>query len=171
MRTSMIPLAQNKDPGACVFTGLAFALLVSIPPSYGLYAAFFPVITYFFLGTSKHISVGKWIIELINAYIAFSVFILLATHCISSKSCIIQVRSHSFLQELALEFGEEGQSYDGSLYMYATLWLKDNCALGRHILTIIHPLLTRSISCSEHDGGSSSFAISSKHQYNVSGHL
>ncbi|XP_017517563.3 chloride anion exchanger isoform X2 [Manis javanica] len=43
-----------------VLQGLAFALLVSIPPSYGLYAAFFPVITYFFLGTSKHISVGPF---------------------------------------------------------------------------------------------------------------
>lgn len=51
---------KTKDP-AVVFPGLAFALLVNIPPSYGLYAAFFPVITYFFLGTSKHISVGKLI--------------------------------------------------------------------------------------------------------------
>ncbi|XP_012380851.1 chloride anion exchanger isoform X2 [Dasypus novemcinctus] len=40
--------------------GLAFALLVNIPPHYGLYAAFFPVIVYFFLGTSKHISVGPF---------------------------------------------------------------------------------------------------------------
>ncbi|XP_037693391.1 chloride anion exchanger [Choloepus didactylus] len=43
-----------------VLQGLAFALLVTIPPSYGLYAAFFPVIIYFFLGTSKHISVGPF---------------------------------------------------------------------------------------------------------------
>uniref|UniRef100_A0A8C3YIX7 Solute carrier family 26 member 3 n=1 Tax=Catagonus wagneri TaxID=51154 RepID=A0A8C3YIX7_9CETA len=43
-----------------VLQGLAFALLVNIPPGYGLYAAFFPVIIYFFLGTSKHISVGPF---------------------------------------------------------------------------------------------------------------
>ncbi|XP_055480717.1 chloride anion exchanger [Psammomys obesus] len=43
-----------------VLQGLAFALLVNIPPSYGLYAAFFPVLTYFFLGTSRHISVGPF---------------------------------------------------------------------------------------------------------------
>ncbi|KAM4858354.1 chloride anion exchanger [Urocitellus parryii] len=43
-----------------VLQGLAFALLVTIPPRYGLYAAFFPVIAYFFLGTSKHISVGPF---------------------------------------------------------------------------------------------------------------
>ncbi|KAF4020068.1 hypothetical protein G4228_011878 [Cervus hanglu yarkandensis] len=43
-----------------VLQGLAFALLVTIPPGYGLYAAFFPVIIYFFLGTSRHISVGPF---------------------------------------------------------------------------------------------------------------
>nr|XP_058930024.1 chloride anion exchanger [Kogia breviceps] len=43
-----------------VLQGLAFALLVTIPPSYGLYAAFFPVIIYFFLGTSRHVSVGPF---------------------------------------------------------------------------------------------------------------
>ncbi|XP_053575153.1 chloride anion exchanger-like [Bombina bombina] len=43
-----------------VLQGLAFALLVNISPGYGLYAAFFPVIIYFFFGTSKHISVGPF---------------------------------------------------------------------------------------------------------------
>uniref|UniRef100_A0A2I3S6V3 Solute carrier family 26 member 3 n=1 Tax=Pan troglodytes TaxID=9598 RepID=A0A2I3S6V3_PANTR len=43
-----------------VLQGLAFALLVDIPPVYGLYASFFPAIIYLFLGTSKHISVGPF---------------------------------------------------------------------------------------------------------------
>ncbi len=42
----------------CV-SGLAYSLLASLPAWYGLFASFFPVITYFFLGTSRHISVGK----------------------------------------------------------------------------------------------------------------
>ncbi|XP_018412588.1 PREDICTED: pendrin-like [Nanorana parkeri] len=40
--------------------GLAFALLASVPVGYGLYSSFFPILTYFFLGTSKHISVGPF---------------------------------------------------------------------------------------------------------------
>ncbi|XP_029019305.1 chloride anion exchanger-like [Betta splendens] len=43
-----------------IMQGLAFALLASLPPSYGLYAAFFPIVIYFFLGTSRHISVGPF---------------------------------------------------------------------------------------------------------------
>uniref|UniRef100_A0A3B3T3D1 Solute carrier family 26 member 3, tandem duplicate 2 n=1 Tax=Paramormyrops kingsleyae TaxID=1676925 RepID=A0A3B3T3D1_9TELE len=43
-----------------VLQGLAYCLLASLPPWYGLYTAFFPVIIYFFLGTSRHISVGAF---------------------------------------------------------------------------------------------------------------
>ncbi|XP_073508300.1 pendrin-like isoform X2 [Phyllobates terribilis] len=40
--------------------GLAFALLAEVPVGYGLYSSFFPILTYFFLGTSRHISVGPF---------------------------------------------------------------------------------------------------------------
>ncbi|XP_060745503.1 solute carrier family 26 member 3, tandem duplicate 2 [Tachysurus vachellii] len=43
-----------------VLQGLAYSLLASLPAWYGLYAAFFPVIIYFFFGTSRHISVGAF---------------------------------------------------------------------------------------------------------------
>lgn len=37
---------------------LAYAILARLPPQMGLYTAFFPVILYFFLGTSKQLSIG-----------------------------------------------------------------------------------------------------------------
>lgn len=38
--------------------GIAYSFLIGIPPVYGLYTSFFPVLVYAFLGTSSHISVG-----------------------------------------------------------------------------------------------------------------
>ncbi|XP_016399917.1 chloride anion exchanger-like [Sinocyclocheilus rhinocerous] len=55
-----------------VLQGLAFSLLASISTWYGLYAAFFPVIMYFFLGTSRHISVASFVQQWCGVSYAFN---------------------------------------------------------------------------------------------------
>ncbi|KAG9340259.1 hypothetical protein JZ751_021701, partial [Albula glossodonta] len=53
----------NWLPRPCFISnpGMAFALLTSVAPIYGLYTSFFPVVLYMLFGTGRHVSTGRTI--------------------------------------------------------------------------------------------------------------
>ena len=42
---------------------MGYALLANVPPIMGIYTAFFPVLAFFLFGSSRHNSMGEWLLR------------------------------------------------------------------------------------------------------------
>ena len=60
----MTMTSQLQKIGPDLVAGLAYAMLAQVDAIVGIYTAFFPVIVYILLGTSRHVSMGEFYLQL-----------------------------------------------------------------------------------------------------------
>ena len=85
---------------------MANSMMANLPPINGLYVAFFAVMTYFFLGTCRHLSLGTHgVISLVRIFF-------------NNKQMIYQSKQQSLFDKM---IGKTIEKYAGVLYADTTL--------------------------------------------------
>lgn len=79
--------------------GMAYAILGNVPPIVGIYMAFFPVLVYFFLGTSRHNSMGTFALICMmtgKVVTTYSTSAILANSTSTENGTFISDTSHQY---------------------------------------------------------------------------
>uniref|UniRef100_A0A673HIY0 Solute carrier family 26 member 6-like n=1 Tax=Sinocyclocheilus rhinocerous TaxID=307959 RepID=A0A673HIY0_9TELE len=114
--------------------GMAYALLAAVPPVFGLYSSFYPILIYFIFGTSKHISVGTYAVmsvmigsvtdvcgfDLLLGVVRFGFVVTYLSEPLV-RAYTTAAAIHVIVSQLKYSFGINPQRYSGPLSLIYTV--------------------------------------------------